>query len=162
MYEILLVFSIYCVAPQSSGGAIAMQECTYESIDDLQIMHNSTLKNQYQDTFPTRIIRPESPYQPMKSADPNTKGFSDFRDPLSSPHYTSAPCPPMPLQTDNPINDLVDGSGGVTMYLPHGAGAGTAEDTYVAMNGAGTPSNQHLSDLPDSNQASGEYRLSIC
>ena len=153
----------YLVGLRSSGVG-EMQDRTYESIDDFQIMYANTRKNQYQDSYPPHIPRPESPYQPMKAADPSgSNGYPTLHDPMASPHYITAPYPIMSLQTYSPDNDLPVNQRDKSTHVGNGSVSEAPEDTYIAMDRVGTPSNQQrLSAISAGNQSNGDYRLSIC
>ena len=168
---------MYVANLREAACAIHEQEgdCTYECIDDYQIVATSTCKNQYQKNMPhssSLPARSESPYQPMKAAETesstNMNKLSAFHDPLAPPHYITTPCTMLPLQLEP--NNNIQGTGPGQFYR-ESVGLGS-EDSYIAMGEAEEPISQkeraHLSlvlsdtALPYEGQVNGEYRLSIC
>ena len=147
-----------CAVLRASGGVAEMQDCTYETIDDFQIMHGLASKNQYQAPYPPRP-RSESPYQPMKAAENGNDASAALKDPLTSPHYISAPCGPMPVQHVDTLDSHTGQPGPVT-FLRRGSGNASAEDAYIAMDGV-LPV-QRLSGISSSSQSNSDYRVSIC
>ncbi len=120
-------------------------------------MHaKSTRKNQYHDTYPAHIARPESPYQPMKAVNSNgSNGYPTLHDPMASPHYIAAPYPIVPFQICSPDKDLPANQ--ENKLTGNGSASDQPEDAYIAMDGVGTPSTQQrLSAISGGNQSSEE------
>jgi len=136
-----------------------MQDCTYETIDDFQILHGLANKNQYQMPYPPRP-RSESPYQPMKAAEagPSNGVTTLLDDPLTGPHYIAASCGNMPVQHVDTL-DSRTGQAASGNYLRRESGNTAAEDAYIAM---GVPSMQRMSGVSGSSESNGDYRVSIC
>ncbi len=121
-----------------------MQDHTYETIDDFQIVHTGS-------TRPVLITRPESPYQFMKAA--GLIGPNKFH--FDSPQHTmTTPYPIISFQTSSPDEDLLTGNASAS-ELP--------ENAYIEMDKVKTPSNQqYLSVIFAGIQGNGEYMFSIC